>query len=72
MQVGWEMIEAADGVGRLRLRWQERGGPGVVPPAMRGFGTTLVEYVAAHELGGPAELTFAPEGLEAEITVRLG
>ena len=50
---------------RLRLRWEERGGPQVEPPAARGFGTTLIQYAAAGELGGPAELTFAPEGLEA-------
>jgi PAS domain S-box-containing protein len=71
VRVGWE-VEEANGVRRLRLRWQERGGPRVTPPAARGFGTQLVEHAAAGELGEPAELTFAPEGLEAEITVLLG
>jgi two-component sensor histidine kinase len=55
----------------VRLRWVERGGPPVAPPTARGFGTLLIER-AARELGGPAELTFAPEGLQAEITVPLG
>jgi two-component sensor histidine kinase len=59
-------------VRRLQLRWEEEGGPPVDLPASRGFGTTLLEHAAAGELGGKAELTFAPEGLEAEITVRLG
>ena len=72
VRVGWRVEEAADGVHRLRLRWQERGGPRVAPPAARGFGTRLVEHAVAGELGGPAELVFAPEGLEAEITVLLG
>jgi two-component sensor histidine kinase len=71
VRVGWE-VEETGGVRRLRLRWEERGGPPVGPPAARGFGTTLVGHVAARELGGPAELTFAPEGLEAEIAVLLG
>jgi PAS domain S-box-containing protein len=72
VRVGWEVVEAG-GVRRLRLRWEERGGPRVVgPPAARGFGTALVGFVATRELGGPAELTFAPEGLQAEITVLLG
>jgi PAS domain S-box-containing protein len=71
VQVGWR-VEEAEGVRRLRLRWEERGGPPVAPPVARGFGTRLVEHAAASELGGPAELTFAPEGLAAEITVRLG
>jgi PAS domain S-box-containing protein len=71
VRIGWQVIDA-DGVGRLRLRWQERGGPPVEPPEVRGFGTQLIEYVTARELGGPAELSFAPEGLAAEITALLG
>jgi two-component sensor histidine kinase len=70
--VGWEIAEA-DGVRRLRLRWKERGGPRVeLPATMRGFGVQLIEHATRSELGAPAELIFAPEGLEAEITVLLG
>jgi two-component sensor histidine kinase len=68
--IGWK-IEETDQA-RLRLRWQERGGPPVELPTARGFGTTLIRYVTAGELGKPAELTFAPEGLQAEIIVLLG
>ena len=57
---------------RLRLRWEERGGPQVRPPAAQGFGTRLVEAAAAHELHGRVELTFAPAGLRAEIAFPLG
>jgi two-component sensor histidine kinase len=71
VRVSWE-VEEADGVRRLRLRWREQGGPQVAPQAARGFGSTLIEHTAARELGGPAELTFAPEGLQAVITVLLG
>lgn len=71
VRVGWRVEEAMDGVRRLRLRWAEQDGPRVAPPAARGFGTRLIEHVAG-ELGGSAELAFAPEGLEAEITVLLG
>jgi two-component sensor histidine kinase len=73
VRVGWRNDqEAAGGGRRLRLRWEERGGPAVRPPAGRGFGTRLVEAAAAHELHGQAELTFAPEGLRAEIAFPLG
>jgi len=72
VRIGWELVEGADGPRRLRLRWVERGGPWVKRPKVRGFGTELVEYVAASELGRPVKLTFAPEGLAAEITVVLG
>lgn len=71
VQIGWA-VGKDDAVRRLRLRWEERGGPAVEPPASRGFGTLLIEQAAARELGGKAELTFAPEGLQAEITVLLG
>ena len=33
----------AGGARRVRLRWEERGGPRVAPPAARGFGTLLIE-----------------------------
>jgi two-component sensor histidine kinase len=73
VRVGWE-VEAGTsaGGGRLRLRWEERGGPPASPPAARGFGTRFIGFAATHELGGAAELSFAPEGLAAEITARLG
>jgi two-component sensor histidine kinase len=55
----------------LHLRWQERGGPPVEPPTARGFGIRLIEFAAANELEGRAELTFAPEGLVAEVVLPL-
>ena len=70
VRIGWE-VEEADIPRRLLLRWQERDGPRARPAAARGFGTLLVEHAAAHTLGGPAELIFAPEGLQAAITVLL-
>jgi two-component sensor histidine kinase len=71
VRIGWEVTED-EGVRRLRLRWEERDGPQVRPPATRGFGTDLIEAAATGELSGRAELTFTPGGLEAEITVLLG
>ena len=63
---------AAEAESRRRLRWRERGGPPAAVPASRGFGTRFVEFAAARELGGRAELIFSPEGLEAEVAVLLG
>ena len=72
---GWAVEETTGGGRLLRLRWGERGGPRVVPPvpppAGRGFGVAFVEGAARHELDGRAELTFAPEGLAAEIETPL-
>jgi two-component sensor histidine kinase len=76
VRVAWrDDGDAAGGDGggrRLRLRWTEQGGPEARPPAGQGFGTRLIEFAAAHELHGRAELTFAPAGLRAEIAFPLG
>lgn len=42
------------------------------PPASPGFGTRLIEFAATRELGGRAELKYAPGGLEFEIVAPLG
>ena len=69
LRVHWDVEEES---GRLlRLRWQERGGPPVSPPASAGFGTKLIEFASKHELGGRAELNYAPVGLEVEIVAPL-
>jgi two-component sensor histidine kinase len=69
VRVSWELEEGD--AKRLHLRWQEQGGPEVRPPTVRGFGVRLVEFAATRELEGRAELTFAPEGLVAEIILPL-
>lgn len=55
--------------GRLEIIWRERGGPVVVPPSRRGFGTVMLEHGLASELNGAAILDFQPEGLECRIQV---
>lgn len=49
--------------GRLALDWRESGGPPVVAPASRGFGSRLLERGLAHELGGEVKLSFHPAGV---------
>lgn len=60
-----------DGAWRVDLTWQERGGPAVVPPRRRGFGTRLLTQGLKHDLHGDATLAFAPEGLICRITAPL-
>ena len=52
----------------LDLRWVETAGPPVSPPTKRGFGSRLIEYGLAQDLGGEVRLSFAPEGLMCTIT----
>jgi two-component sensor histidine kinase len=56
-----------DGDGRrVRIVWEEQGGPPAVRPERRGFGTRMIEGAFAYELSGEATLDFRPEGLRLE------
>lgn len=66
VQVTWR-TEVAEETARLRLTWQEVGGPPVRPPGRRGFGTVMIERSLTHGLGGSARLFFDPDGLRCEI-----
>ena len=50
---------------RVELTWQERGGPPVVAPTRKGFGSVMVEQAT----DGQAELTFPPEGVRCTLNV---
>ncbi|MFU1682283.1 HWE histidine kinase domain-containing protein [Phaeobacter piscinae] len=55
--------------GALLIRWVERGGPPVAPPARRGFGSTIVENSIPHELKGDASIQYKTTGLEARFRI---
>jgi two-component sensor histidine kinase len=52
---------------KLELIWKEKGGPPVVEPSRRGFGTRLIERSLAQELNGDVTITFAPTGVVCTI-----
>lgn len=52
---------------RFSLRWSESGGPPVVPPARKGFGSRLVQRVLAAELGGKVDVAYEPSGFVCTI-----
>jgi two-component sensor histidine kinase len=56
---------------RLTLDWREAGGPPVVEPTRRGFGSVLIEQSIPYELGGSVALVFAQRGVECTITFPL-
>ncbi len=68
--IDWSIIP--DGAGRrLRLRWQEAGGPTVQVSERKGFGTTLIERSTAHELNGTSTLRFEPSGVVCTVEIPL-
>jgi PAS domain S-box-containing protein len=47
------------------------GGPRVVEPTQRGFGTRMIERALAAELNGEARIDFAPEGLVCRVNAQM-
>lgn len=68
--VAWRPAET-EAVPSVELTWVERGGPPVVEPTRRGFGTRLVERSIPIELGGRARLDFLREGLQCRLWLPL-
>jgi two-component sensor histidine kinase len=70
LRVDWEVI--IDNARRkLRLIWTETGGPHVVAPVQRGFGSRLIERSARDQLGGEATVDFLPHGVVYTLTCSL-
>lgn len=67
--VDWALADQRDR--KLTLSWREIGGPKVAIPDRRGFGSRLIERNIRHDLAGEIEVSYAPEGLIAELTVPL-
>jgi PAS domain S-box-containing protein len=70
VEIAWS-IEPQDNEPCFRLRWSEHGGPPVVPPSSKGFGSRLIERGLAGEFGGKVQLDFEPTGVVCTITAPL-
>jgi two-component system CheB/CheR fusion protein len=65
ISVHWSLVGSARDL--LRLRWRERGGPPVVEPKHRGFGTWMIETGLAQDMGGEVKLAFHQDGLTCTL-----
>jgi two-component sensor histidine kinase len=61
VEIGWGVN------GEFTLSWTERGGPEVVAPSRRGFGSTVVKTMAESSLDGDVDLDFARAGLHWRV-----
>lgn len=71
ISVAWHLEVGEAGDRLLYLDWHESGGPDVVPPQRRGFGTRLIAVGIQRELGGEVRLNFDPAGLRCLLSVPL-
>lgn len=58
-----------DADGSLLLHWLESGGPAVVAPSRRGFGSTVIERSIPYDLDGRAEIAYRLAGVEAHFCI---
>ena len=68
ISVKWTMEAKPDGRW-LCLHWREHGGPPVLKPDRKGFGSRVIEQGLAHELAGKIKLDYHPEGVVCTIDV---
>jgi light-regulated signal transduction histidine kinase (bacteriophytochrome) len=61
----WSMQDNGD----LDFCWREQGGPEVLPPNRKGFGTTIIEHSVPYDLGGKAEVRYERDGVRAEFVI---
>jgi PAS domain S-box-containing protein len=66
VSIRWQFCEEAS---KLRLTWQEKGGPPVRPPERSGFGRAMIETVVSRALEGDVNLTFPPKGVRCVILI---
>jgi two-component sensor histidine kinase len=75
VDLAWSVISEDQGtklrVAKLKMVWQESGGPVVTAPIRRGFGSRLIERSARDQLGGEATVDFLPRGVVYSITCAL-
>jgi PAS domain S-box-containing protein len=66
VSIHWQFCEEAS---KLKLIWQEKGGPPVAPPERSGFGRAMIENVVSRALEGDVMLSFPPKGVRCEIVI---
>jgi PAS domain S-box-containing protein len=69
--VRWSVNGLSPAQTELSLRWSEKGGPPVVIPTRRGFGTQLLDRVVGSELGAVVDRQFHRRGVRCHIAFPL-
>jgi PAS domain S-box-containing protein len=63
-------IEHRDGEDRFSFLWLESGGPPVLPPTRKGFGSVIL-IDAAKQFGESVAMNFEPQGVSYELAIPL-
>jgi two-component sensor histidine kinase len=66
VEVDWSLDPAAM---LFTLHWKECGGPPVLPPRSKGFGSVVIERSLTYEFEGTTALSFDPKGVTCTLTL---
>ncbi|QIK79140.1 PAS domain-containing protein [Sphingomonas piscis] len=69
IDVWWHVDDSPEPI--LQLCWEEKGGPPVIVPSSRGFGSRMIERGLAAELRGKVSIDFRPAGVICSIEAPL-
>jgi PAS domain S-box-containing protein len=67
IEIAWHVRADSSGTERFGICWKESGGPQVVAPTWRGFGSTVLERVAKMSLRAEASVDYAATGLNWQL-----
>ena len=65
VHIHWQFCDVA----KLKLTWEEQGGPPVITPERSGFGRAMIESVVGKALEGDVKLSFPPKGVRCVIVI---
>jgi two-component sensor histidine kinase len=66
--VHWQLVSSGTRR-RLRMTWQESGGPVVTEPTRWGFGRQVIQQIPAHALAGNVTHEFLPHGVRWSLDI---
>ncbi len=73
VRLAWQRVPGPAGEEeRFVMTWRESGGPAVVAPARRGFGSMVTGDMVRSSLDAEVESSFAPEGFTWRLECALG
>ena len=67
VSVRWTLTNEQSSAMKLRIQWDEAGGPEVAMPIRQGYGSSVIRDLIAYELGGRVDLEFAPHDVRCFI-----
>lgn len=65
LSLTWQRLDGGD----CEIRWLERDGPIVTPPAKPGFGSMLIGRSIPYDLGGESDVDYDPAGTRVRLLI---